>query len=182
MAPSRDNGVGTQAATPDPFPPVSGQLPSTVVLPRSRVPAAFWTLLVLLVAAVAVVGAVARSDVVRFYPPAIDLYAGVGLQVDRSVLAGHPDLQPALALEGVETAVTEDGDLTLSGSIVNTGTERRRLRPLDLALRDADGAVLARQEIALDQLSLEAGDSLPFEVAIAPWPDGAVEAQISLSE
>ena len=52
--------------TSDPYPPVSGQLPSTVVLRRSRVPAAFWTLLVLLVGAALVLGAVARGDVVRF--------------------------------------------------------------------------------------------------------------------
>ena len=170
------------ASSYDPYPPVSGQLPSTVVLRRSRVPAAFWTLLVLLVGAVVVVGAVARDDMVRLYPPAIAFYEAMGLTVDRSVLADHPQLQPALRIAGLVSAIDETGGLLVSGTVVNDADDGRRIAPLTIALRDTDGRALASHPVDLGRNRLEAGQSVAFEIAIEDWPDGAVEATVSLRE
>lgn len=171
-----------KAAAYEPFPPVSGQLPSTVVLRRSRIPAAFWALLVLLVGAVVAVGVVARGDMVRLYPPAIVLYEAVGLPVDRSVLAGHPWLQPALQITRLETELDEAGDLLVSGTLVNSADGSRRLSPLAISLNDADGAALASHQFDLGQTMLEAGQSLAFEIVIEDWPEGAREATVGLAE
>jgi len=142
------------------------------------VPAAFWTLLVLLIVAVVVVGAVARDDIVRLYPPSIDLYEGMGLAVDRSVLSDHPDLQPALQLVGLETVETDDGGLVLSGSLINEAAERRRVRPLVVTLVDAEGAEISSRSVDLEQSGLDGGQSVDFEVEIDEWPEGAVSADI----
>lgn len=183
-APTRTqpSSAPSTALDPPPPPPVSGQLPSTVVLSRSRVPAAFWTLLILLVVAVGLVGVVARTDVVRFYPPAIAVYEGVGLPVDRSIFEDHQDLQPALQLVGLETTIVDGGELSLSGTVANTAAESRRLRPLEVTLRDADGVALASQNIDLGQSMLDGGQSIAFDVTVETWPDGAVEAQVQLAE
>ena len=161
--------------------PVSGQLPSTVVRRPSRVPAAFWTLLVLLVGAVAVVGAVAGGDVVRFYPPTIAIYDAVGLPVDRSVLADHSDLQPALDFVDLDSRVGEDGTLILAGAVINSAADQRRVLPLIVTLRDAEGAELTSQEIDLGQTTLDGGESVAFESVIDPWPDDAVDADLSFA-
>ncbi len=167
--------------SPDPYPPVSGQLPSTVVLRRSRVPAAFWTLLILLVGAVIVLGAVARDDVVRFYPPAIVAYDSIGLPVDPAVLADHPELQPALRIEGLAVALGDSEDLLVSGAIVNGADHARRLAPLQVTLRDGEGAALASHAVTLASRSLEAGETVDFELVIEDWPDGAVDASVAFA-
>lgn len=163
----------------DPYPPVSGQLPSTVVLRRSRVPAAFWTLLVLLVGAALVLGAVARGDVVRFYPPAIVVYEAIGLPVDPGVLANHPELQPELRIEGLAVSASETGELLVSGAIVNVADHARRLAPLQVTLLDGAGAALASHPLPLASDRLQPGETLDFDLVIADWPDGAVDASVA---
>lgn len=162
-------------------PPVSGQLPSTIVRRRSRMPAVLWTLLILLVGGIAVVGVVAGGDVVRLYPPAIALYDAVDLRVDRSALADHPNLQPALEFADVESAIGEDGGLIVSGSLTNDSAERRRVLPLIVTLLDDQGDALASQEVDLGQTSIDGGQSVAFEVSIDPWPEGAVEADLGFA-
>ena len=184
LAASRFDAPGDKAkAAPssDPYPPVSGQLPSTVVLRRSRVPAAFWTLLVLLVGAALVLGAVARGDVVRFYPPAIVVYEAIGLPVDAAVLANHPELQPELRIEGLAVSLGETGDLLVSGAVVNGADHARRLAPLEVTLHDDEGAALASHRLALPSGRLAAGETVDFELVIEDWPAGAVDASVALA-
>jgi hypothetical protein len=159
------------------------QVPSTEVRPRRSGPMAAWLLLFLVLGAGAAVAAAARDDVVRLYPPAVQVYDLVGLPVDRGVAIQAAGVTAGLAFDDLEVRLTETVDGTavvLSGSVVNTSEQERALQPIAASLLDGDGAVLERWVIGTGRDSLAPGEQVDFSTRRNRWPDGTVSLRFGL--
>lgn len=144
---------------------------------------AAWLLLLLLVGGVFAVGAAARDDVVRFYPPAVQVYDLVGLDVDREIAMRSAGIEPGLSFQDVDARLssTVDGEaVVISGVLVNQSGQQRSIRPIAASLLDASGAVLERWEIGTGRATLAAGERVEFSTRRNAWPSGAVDVRLGL--
>lgn len=122
-----------------------------------------WLGLLLLVGGIAAGGYFAREDIVRFWPPAVQLYEKLGIDLAEAAVDAFP---PGLNLSIVHSEFAEqDGEivLLLRGEISNEGTEPIDAPPLEISLTDENGEPVESWVIAVADTAIEPGASIGFE-------------------
>jgi hypothetical protein len=147
----RDSDTDARAPLRRPPPPTSKPRSSRVG----------WLVLILVVVAVLVAGALAREAVVRAWPPAEKLYATLGFT-------------PAKPGEGLKIKVADhrrdvEGTtpvLIVKGDVTNTSESVRNVPRLKASLRNAAGDELVNWTFATAQARLLPGETAPFVTRI----------------
>lgn len=144
--------------------------PPNINLPATRQPrrsgkalAAGWLGLLLVVGGIAAGGYFARDKIVQFWPPAVQLYEMLGVDLTETAAEAFP---PDLNLSNLEPEYTvEDGRivLLLRGEISNAGTEPIDVPELEALLTGENGEPLESWLIALDETAIAPGGSIGFE-------------------
>ncbi|MEO3434137.1 DUF3426 domain-containing protein [Inquilinus sp. CAU 1745] len=165
-----------------PIPPGSN-LPATWTgnPPRRTGLAAAWTALALLVVGLLAVGYAGRDRIVEFWPPALKLYQGLGIEVpvDLATLDG---VGPGLTLVDLTTERTDGAGgsvLWVRGSVRNDSGAPRTVPDLAVTLTGADGAEAGRWTFAVDPADLAPDAAAPFETSFRNVGDDVVALEIA---
>jgi len=120
-----------------------------------------WIVLIVIVLAAGIAGALARDAVVRAWPPAERLYTAIGLAPDKP--------GAGLTIKVIEHRRDVEGKtavLIVKGEVTNTSQTVRDVPHLRASLRNAGGAVLMSWTFATAQARLLPGETAPFVTRI----------------
>lgn len=156
---------------PEPMPPGTN-LPAMPGARRSGPVLVGWVLLVLLVGGILTAGYVGREQVVRLWPPAIQLYDQLGIPVDLQTSAWGPAFEPGLESTIGAPLIVEDGDQSTWVLPIEIGNESdvvRSVPSLTGELLSPDGEMLHSWAIEPPVDRLEPGEVTAFETRFADY-------------
>jgi predicted Zn finger-like uncharacterized protein len=114
---------------------------------------AVWLVLIVVIAALIAAAILGRRQVVAHFPRTAPAYAFIGLPVERP--------GSGLAIRKI-LPTRSDGGLVIEGEIANTGSERRTVPRLRVALRNASDKEVQAKTIAPPKSRLEPGEVAHF--------------------
>lgn len=124
------------------------------------------------VLAVAMLGAfIFRAEIVTAFPRSSAAYAMTGVSVNPY----------GLEVRELSASHGEDGALIVEGVVQNVSGRDRRVRPLDAALLDADGAPLVEWVIVLESHEIEPGGAERFRTVLEDAPETASQIDVALA-
>jgi predicted Zn finger-like uncharacterized protein len=135
-----------------------------------------WAALGIVVAAIFIVGALARESIVRTWPPAQRLYMAIGFPAVGS--------KPWLNIEVVSHDQAIKGGrtvLVVKGKVTNTSDEVRDVPKLQAWIRAADARELANWTFSANQARLLPGETARFVTRFQNPPPGAAALSIDFS-
>ena len=131
-----------------------------------------WVLLVLLVGGILTAGYVGREQVVRLWPPAIQLYDQLGMSVDLQTGTWGPAFEPGLEPTIGPALIIEDGEQFTWVLPIEIGNESDVVRPvprLTGELLSPDGEMLHSWAIEPPVDRLAPGEVTTFETRFADY-------------
>ena len=137
-----------------------------------------WLLLVAVVGGLGVGAYVAREDIVRFWSPAVRLYAMVGIDLSHAAAEAFP---ADLGLEIVHSEYAEEnGELVLliRGEISNQGTQPVEAPPLEAFLTDESGLPLESWVFDVAATTIEPGSTIGFETRRVDPSEEAITLEV----
>ena len=163
--------------------PPPRNLPATAeqLLARRSTIAAGWVVLALVVIGLAAVAFVGRNQIVAFWPPAIQLYDTLGIEVAE----GHPErlFGAGLSVRNVASEVVEEdgGDaatIIIRGEVVNESDVPRPVPPLMVRLVDDSGEALHAWVFAITDAPLQPGETEAFETSLSEFDRAVTKLEI----
>ncbi len=159
--------------------------PPNINLPAMREPrrsgkalAFGWLMLLAVVAGLGAGAYVAREDIVRFWPPAVQFYKMVGIDLSQ---AAAEAFQADLGLEIIHSEYAEEnGELVLliRGEISNQGTQPIEAPPLEAFLTDESGQPLERWVFDVAASTIEPGRTVGFETRRVDPSEQAITLEV----
>ena len=171
-SPPPEAAASAPPPSPEPMPPGTN-LPAMPGARRRGPVFVGWVLLVLVVGGVLTAGYVGRTQVVRLWPPAVQLYDQLGIPIDLQASNWGPAFEPGLeTIIGTPTIIATGNDSTwvLPIEIGNTSEVVRRVPDLTGEILSADGAVLQSVDLDPPVDELQPGEVTTFEARFADYP------------
>ena len=163
--------------------PPPRNLPATAeqLLARRSTIAAGWVVLALVIVGLAAVAFVGRNQIVAFWPPALQLYDTLGIEV----ADGYPErlFGAGLSVRNVASEVVEEegGDaatIFIRGEVVNESDVPRPVPPLMVRLVDDRGEALHEWVFAITDTPLPSGETEAFETSLREFDPSVTKLEI----